>query len=105
VATKDHVFVVGVSDDLGKAGDAAQTINKLGGMADPGLKAQVIKPAQRNKYYVVVGDLVTSKDAVQVKASAQAAAIESLKGKPDDASKKAATFILQGTIVKADSLL
>jgi hypothetical protein len=104
VPLKDHVYVVGVSDSETKAKAAAGAVNELLTLQGQGLQAQVLKPEGIDKYYVTLGGLKEPNEALQTKATSQAAAIEALKGKPDEASKRAATFLLEGKVVKGDLL-
>jgi len=102
VPLKDHVYVVGVSDSETKAKAAAAAVSELIAVQRQGLQVQVFKPEGIDKYYVTLGGLKESSEALQTKAIGQATAIETLKGKPDEASKRAATLLLEGKVVKGN---
>ncbi|MGH8613172.1 MAG: hypothetical protein ACREYF_14425 [Gammaproteobacteria bacterium] len=104
VPTQDYVYIVGVAENAAKAIETAEKINTISPDTAKGLNTQVLKPEGKNEYYITVGDLKTSKEALETKASAHAAAIDTLRGEPDETSKTAATLLLEGEVVSGDLL-
>ncbi|MGQ0547355.1 MAG: hypothetical protein ACT4P3_18810 [Betaproteobacteria bacterium] len=101
-----YMYVIGFTEDYGKAAKAANTVNAASMKAfSPGLPAaRVVRFEGSDRFFVTVGDAKTLGEVTQWKIKAQDAAVTAILKQPQGKSADAAKLLLDGQVIDGRQL-